>query len=325
MMNVLETSFGALADYSDLMTYDSGAPKSCRLNDENRLQTSVGEIIPQYRMAELGERQKKDRRSLSFFESGRIKSAALDEAMPLKTPLGVFTAEAVSFYEDGALNRLFPLNGQIDGYWSEKNEGALAESLAFDLPVGQFRAKIISLHFYPSGALKSLTLWPGERITIKTPIGPMRIRTGFSLYENGSVRSVEPASGVDLTTPIGLVKAFDAEMVGMNADQNSVQFSPAGKLSSVKTIHTGIRVMVTDQVEKIIEPLETTSLIDISEMRTVPMQIDFAEGTVKVVAQQTHRLDLSNCSLATFERERVIREACASCAGCDGGDSCCQN
>jgi hypothetical protein len=293
MMNVLETSYGALSDYADLMTYDGGAPKSCRLNDENRLQTSVGEIIPQYRMAELGERQKKDRRSLSFFESGRLKSASLDEATPLQTPLGVFNAEAVSFYEDGALNRLFPLNGQIDGYWSEKNEGALAESLAFDLPVGQFRAKIISLHFYPSGALKSLTLWPGERITIKTPIGP--------------------------------VKAFDAEMLGMNADQNSVQFSPAGQLRSVKTIHTGIRVMVADQVEKIIEPFETTSLIDINEMRTVPMQIEFAEGMVKVVAQHTHRFDLSNGSLATFERERVIREACASCAGCDGGDSCCQN
>jgi hypothetical protein len=324
-MNLLETSYGTLSDLSDVMNYDGGALKSCRLNARCRLQTSVGEIIPQYRMAELGERQKKDRRSVSFFESAKIKSASLDQSMPLQTPLGVLYAEAVSFYEDGALNRLFPLNGQIDGYWSEKNEGALAESLAFDLPVGQFRAKIISLHFYPGGALKSLTLWPGERITIKTPVGPMLIRTGFSLYENGLVRSVEPASVAELITPIGPVKAFDAEMIGMNADQNSVQFSPAGKLCSVKTIHTGIRVMVADQVEKTIEPFETTSLIDISEMRTVPMQIDFAEGAVKVVAQHTHHFDLSNCSLSTFERERVIREACASCAGCDGGDSCCQN
>ena len=307
------------------MTYDGGALKSCRLNAECRLQTSVGEIIPQYRMAELGERQKKDRKSVSFFESAKIKSAALDESMPLQTPLGVLKAEAVSFYEGGALKRLFPLNGQIDGYWSERNEGALAESLAFDLPVGQFRAKIISLHFYPGGALKSLTLWPGERITIRTPVGPMLIRTGFSLYEDGAVRSVEPANVVELNSPIGPVKAFDAEMIGMNADQNSVQFSPAGKLCSLKTIHTGIRVMVADRVEKTIEPLETTSLIDISEMRTVPMQIDFAEGAVKVVAQNAHHFDLSNCSLATFERERVIRESCASCAGCDGGDSCCQN
>jgi len=68
----------------------------------------------------------------------------------------------------------------------------------------------------------------------------------------------------------------------MNADQNSVQFSPTGRLISVKTIHTGVRVISADQVETTIEPLETTSLVDISEMRTVPMRIDFTDDTVEV-------------------------------------------
>jgi hypothetical protein len=61
--------------------------------------------------------------------------------------------------------------------------------LDFDLPVGKFSAKTISLHFYRSGALKSLTLWPGQRITIETPVGPVRTRTGFSLHENDSHRT----------------------------------------------------------------------------------------------------------------------------------------
>ena len=325
IMNIMETRYGTLSGISNSMTYPDGSVQSCILEAENRIQTPVGEIIPQYRVAELGERQKKYRSSLGFFENGQIKSASLDRAMPLQTPLGIFEAELVTFYENGAMNRLFPLNGQVDGYWSEKKEGEMAKVFDFDLPVGKFSAKIISLHFYPSGALKSLTLWPGQRITIATPVGPMRVRTGFSLYESGALRSVEPSVVLELATPVGRVKAFDAEMLGMNADQNSIQFSPTGTLTSVKTIHTGLRVISAELVATIIEPLETTSLIDITEMRTVPMQIDFAEGTVKVVAQQTHRLDLSNCSLATFERERVIREACASCAGCDGGDSCCQN
>ena len=60
-------------------------------------------------------------------------------------------------------------------------------------------------------------------------------------------------------------------MLGMNADQNSVQFSQMGSLTSVKTIHTGLQVTAADQVETILEPLETTSLIDMAEMRTVPM------------------------------------------------------
>jgi hypothetical protein len=324
-MDSIETSYGTVSGIADRASYASGALKSCRLTDENHLHTPIGEIIPLYRMAELGERQKKDRRSLGFFESGKIKSAALDQAMPLQTPLGVFKAEAVSFYENGAINRLFPLNGQIDGYWSEKNEGKMAERLDFDLPVGRFSAKIISLHFFPSGALKSLTLWPGERITIRTPTGPMRLRTGFSLYEDGAVRSVEPSGVEELSTPIGVVQAFDAEMIGMNADLNSVQFSPAGRLSSVKTIHTGLRILVTGREETRIEPFETASLIDDEGLRTVPMQIEFGEGSLTVVAQHTHRFDLAQSSITSFARERVLREACSSCAGCEGGPTCCQN
>lgn len=325
MITMLETRYGTLSGISNSMTYPDGSVQSCILEAENRIQTPVGEIIPQYRMAELGERQKKYRSSLGFFENGQIKTASLDHAMPLRTPLGVFEAELVTFYENGAMNRLFPLNGQVDGYWSEKKEGELATVLDFDLPVGKFSAKIISLHFYRSGALKSLTLWPGQRITITTPVGPMRIRTGFSLYEDGSLRSVEPSVAVELDTPVGRVKAFDAEMLGMNADQNSIQFNPAGSLISLKTIHTGLRVISAAQVETIVEPLETTSLIDISEMRTVPMQIDFSESTVRVVAKNTYSFDLATHTLETFDRAKVIRESCSSCAGCDGGESCCQN
>ena len=296
--------------------------QSCILEAENRIQTPVGEIIPQYRVAELGERQKKYRSSLGFFENGQIKSASLDRAMPLQTPLVLFAAELVTFYENGVMNRLFPLNGQVDGYWSEKKEGEMAKVFDFDLPVGKFSAKIISLHFYRSGALKSLTLWPGQRITIETPVGPMRVRTGFSLHEDGALRSVEPFLPVDLATPVGRVKAFDAEMLGMNADQNSIQFSPTGTLTSVKTIHTGLLVTSAARVTTIIEPLETTSLIDITEMRTVPMQISFTESMVTVIAKDTHRFDRANHTFETFEREQVIRESCSSCSGCDGGDSC---
>ena len=325
MMTTLETRYGSLEGISNSATFPDGSVQSCMLEAENLIHTPVGDIIPQYRTAELGERQKKHRCSLDFFENGQIKSASLDRAMPLQTPIGVFKAELVTFYANGAMNRLFPLNGLVDGYWSEKNEGELAEVLNFDLPVGKFSAKIINMHFYPSGALKSLTLWPGQRISIKTPVGPMRIRTGFSLHEDGSLRSAEPAVAVDLSTPIGWVKAYDAEMLGMNADRSSIQFSPTGSLNSVKTIHTGIRVISSNQVETTLEPVETTSLIDITEMRTIPMQIDFAESTVRVVSKDTQSFDVSTHLFVTFDRAQVIREACSSCSGCDGGDSCCKN
>ena len=125
--------------------------------------------------------------------------------------------------------------------------------------------------------------------------------------------------------PVGLVKAFDAEMIGMSADLNSIQFTPTGLLGSVKTIHTGLRVKTADGAETLIEPFETISRIDDEGKRTVPMQIDFGAGTVKVVAQHTHVFYLARHSIATFVRERVIREACSSCSGCEGGEGCCQN
>ncbi|MDQ8204147.1 hypothetical protein [Pelagicoccus sp. SDUM812003] len=331
-METLETSFGTLSGIANFMAYGDGSLKSCILNKENRIQSAAGELIPQYRAAELGQRQKKYRSSLDFYRNGAIKSAALQEAMPLATPLGTFKAELVTFYDDGSINRLFPLNGQIDGYWSEQQEGALAETLDFDLPVGKFRAKIISLAFYRSGALKSVTLWPGQRITIDTPAGAMDARTGFSLFESGALRSVEPARPIELATPIGLIKAYDEEMLGMNADQNSVQFAEDGSLRSLKTIHTGLRVRLPEAVgEMTIEPLEAASYIDVTDTRTVPMRIDFESERIVVEAARTYRFELSETRIATFERARVIRESCCGgcsegpCDGCEGGDACCRS
>ncbi|QYY37062.1 hypothetical protein [Ruficoccus sp. ZRK36] len=318
MTHTLDTAYGKLEGITSTLTYKDGSLKSCMLNAENRVQTPVGEVIPQYKMAEYGERQKKQRGSLAFYPGGQLKSVSLDSSSVVQTPIGPLEAEYITFYEDGSLNRLFPLNGQVDGFWTEQMEAEMAEVQDFDLPVGKFSAKVISVGFYPGGSLRSLTLWPGQRILLETPVGAMRVRTGFSLYEDGQVRSVEPASPVELATPIGLVKAFDPEMVGMNADQNSVQFSPDGLLSSVKTIHTGIRVVKPGEPELRIEPLEAASLIEMTAMRTVPMQIDFGTDTVHIVAAQEYDFDLKSVKVETFEREHVIRESCGSCNGCEG-------
>ena len=41
----------------------------------------------------------------------------------------VRTAEQVSFYESGALKRIFPLNGTLSGYWTQEDEAKLATPL----------------------------------------------------------------------------------------------------------------------------------------------------------------------------------------------------
>ncbi|WP_255334335.1 hypothetical protein [Methanosarcina sp. KYL-1] len=46
-----------------------------------------------------------------------------------------------------------------------------------------------------------------ERITIDTPAGKMPVRTGFKLYEDGSIESVEPEEPVPVKTPLGSINA----------------------------------------------------------------------------------------------------------------------
>lgn len=303
-------------------TYPSGALKSCIVNQPNMIETAVGDLVPQFSNPEFGERQKKYRSSVDFFENGQIKSIALDQQTLLKTTIGNIKAELVTFYEDGAINRIFPLNGKIDGFWSEANERSMAESFDLELPVGRFSAKVIGIHFYRSGRLKSLTIWPGQRLTLATPLGSIDCRAGFSLYENGSVRSLEPMFPIELPTPVGLIRVFDPEIIGMHADVNSVQFNESGELSSVKTIHTGVRAIGNDCSELVFEPFDSESFIDPSKLRTVPMTVEFSEKYVRIVLREPRELAYSDFRFETFERARVLRD---TCEGCPGDETCCQN
>lgn len=321
-MKTYTTNYGELKGITSSSSYSGGALKSCMVNQKNILVTPIGELIPQYSPAEFGERQKKHRSSIDFFENGQIKSAALDKQTLLKTPIGEINAELVTFYKDGNINRVFPLNGLIDGFWSEANEREIAEVLEFKLPIGLIKAKVIAIHFYPSGALKSLTLWPGEGMSLETPLGPIDCRAGVSLHEDGSLRSVEPASPVELPTPVGLVKAFDPEIIGMHADNNSVQFSPEGQLTAVTTIHTGIHVVGPNGQEIDIEPYEAPSHIDPEQLRTVPMKISFTAESVHIEARKSYDFSLSEYQFAQYNHKRVVK---ALCAGCPGDDTCCQN
>jgi antitoxin component YwqK of YwqJK toxin-antitoxin module len=321
-MKTQMTNYGELKGITSSLNYSSGALKSCMVNQKNTLITAIGELVPQYSPAEFGERQKKHRSSIDFFENGQIKSAALDKQTLLKTPIGAVKAELVTFYKDGNINRIFPLNGLIDGFWSEANERDIAEVLEFNLPIGLIKAKVIAIHFYPSGTLKSLTLWPGEGMKLDTALGSIACRAGVSLYEDGTLRSVEPASPVELPTPVGLIKAYDPEIIGMHADQNSVQFSPEGLLTGITTIHTGIHVVGPDGKEIDIESYEAPSHIDPEQLRTVPMKMIFTAESVHIEARESYDFSLSENQFATFNHKRVVK---AVCKDCPGDETCCQN
>jgi len=298
--------------------YSNGQIEDCKVQEKNVIHTQCGDLIPRYSSPGI---RSKELKSISFYESGAVRSIALEEQTPIQTPLGLFPAELVTFYENGRLDSIFPLNGQIGFGWSEREEMALAEAVEFEFPFGSFSAKPIGLRFYESGELRSLILWPGEVIRVNTALGDIPVRTGFKLYESGALASVEPAYPVAVETPIGSIAAFDVAAVGIDADLNSLRFDEAGALTRLATSGdlvvndrtTGKRTMYSSQLKP-----------GLTEDKYVKMPLIIAFAGDEVTIDDGLRCDtylLQNCSFLVLpdfnKKEMDCVGDCDGCTGCD--------
>ena len=84
--------------------------------------------------------------------------------------------------------------------------------------------------FYKSGDIRSITLFPNEVINVSTKYGDIGVKNGFSLYESGLLKSIEPAVPTIIKTPIGDITAYDVNSIGINADSNSIEFDEEGRI-----------------------------------------------------------------------------------------------
>ncbi len=310
---MLTVEMSGIKGITRFTTYDNGGLKECKLADYNLISTKYGDLVPQY--GNPGVR-KKQLKVLSFYKSGKLKSISLEQQTEISTPIGIFPVELVTFFEDGSINSLFPLNGQISGFWSEEEEGALAQEFDFTFPFGNFSAKINGLRFYREGKVRSLILWPGERITIDTPAGKMPVRIGFKLYEDGSIESVEPAEPVPVKTPIGSINAYDANAIGIDADKNSLGFDRNGKLTSLATFDI-ITAKKSDGETKITFPKLKPGLME--EYEKVPIKLHFSGDTVTI--DDGSRADEYRTSESTFKimpGDYTETKTCGDCSSCKG-------
>lgn len=213
--------------------HPDGSPAEVLLEERVELSTPAGVLVPQY---EPEDPRRQRVQPVELHPGGGLKAVSLQEKAVIETPVGPMAAERVTFHPGGQLRRVFPLDGKISAYWSVENETALAGPQHMETPLGVVSARIISVHFFPSGALRSVTLWPGERATIATPQGPASVSVGFSFHESGALRSFEPDAPFEAKTPIGTVLAFDTDPEGgMAADLNSLQFDEAGNVTALTT------------------------------------------------------------------------------------------
>lgn len=300
-MTSFSTVYGELEGVEFRTLYSNGKLDGCLVSCANTLKTPYGDLVPQYQAEDMGRRPVKP---LYFYKSGAIKSVALQEQAILTTSVGAVPAELVTFHESGSVKRIFPLDGRLSGFWTSKNEYELARELTIETPVGPLTAKFIGLQFYESGSLKSLTLWPGEFLSVPAPQGDIRIRTGIAFYEDGSIRSLEPAGVVQVETPAGTMTAYDNEPAGIHGDVNSLQFAPDGSIESLKTISE--EIVVTDEAgnEFRFAPGLKDNPCGIEKKVAVPLKVRFSGGRVIFDdSQQSYSMQQFSVSAVPFDRK----------------------
>lgn len=310
-MTDFKTIYGELRGVEFRTLYSNGKTDGCLVREENILSTPYGDLIPQYEAEDMGRRQLKP---FYFYKSGSIKSVPLQSQTLVRTPVGGIPAELVTFYESGALKRIFPLDGKLSGFWTSKNEFALAEEVTVESPLGSLRAKFIAIQFYESGALKSLTLWPGEFLTISTPAGQIRVRTGIAFYENGAIRSLEPAGIVKVETPVGTLTAYDNDPQGIHGDLNSLEFSPEGGVMALKTVSE--EITVTDQLGNscLFAPWLKDNPCGHERKVVVPLKVRFSKGRI-IFDERQESFNMAQCRVEIRPFDRKAGDPAYSCAG----------
>ncbi len=286
----IETPYGTLLDICAPGYHKNKQLESCIVRQKCTLHTHYGDFIPQYHYDNV---RRKHIPSAVFYADGTLKNISLDEITPVKTPLGIFPAEFIVFHPNGTLKKIFPLNGKLSAYWSEEMEMNLARPFKFNFPFAAFVKRIISLTFYPDRSLKSLTLFPGETITLTTTFGTFLVKTGFSLYPDGTLKSIEPAKPAKVLTPIGEIEAFDPLSIGIHADTNSLEFTENHHLKKLKTLNK-IDVF-NDKGDKIdtFTPLKKRSALDDDIYFYVPLALEFQDDCLQIKHSLPHSYKLS--------------------------------
>ena len=247
------------------------------------LETSAGILVPRY---SLDEQSRRKEAPIKFYKSGELKSVPLQEAVEIESPAGPVKAELVTFYKSGAIRRLFPLDGKISGYWTEENEYKLAEVIDIPTPMGTISVKPIYIQFYESGELESVAFWPRERTIINSPAGRTKIRKGISFYQNGGVKSFEPAREFRAQSPIGVLTVYDPDPNGLNAESGAIAFYENGEIQSLVTSSSQVSIKKDGRLLKTFSPVIITSYCDESSFFVSPLKIIFEEDCLIFVSNR---------------------------------------
>jgi hypothetical protein len=301
-METIETKYGLLNDAIIASYYSTGEPESYKIEEESTLDILGYKFTPLYGFF---DDRRKEFPSVKVYKSENIKSIGLNESTFIETKIGAFEVEKITFYEEGQINRLFLLDGKLSGYWSEEDEYKLAKVYKFDFVFAKFESKVNSLNFYKSGELKSLTLWPKDRVELS--IGSYNIigRIGFSLYESGKLKSCEPFRPTAINTPIGNVDAYDINAIGIHGDTNSLNFNEDISIKSLITSTNTITVK-TPNGDNIFHSPKKVRLYSNSEvMDTITLTLEFRDNLIIIDGEYEYDLHENKFEIKNFGEKQL--------------------
>ncbi len=314
-MKDIETKYGKLQGVIDTVYYSSGKLRSARFDSLNKISILDSEYIPQYGDIET---RTKFREAMAFYESGNIKSIYLNEISKVNTSLGEIEAEFITFYDTGEIHRIFPLYGQVSGFWSEEDEMKLAKKNQFDIGDIHIDNKISSYCFYKSGKIKSITLWKDEIIIAKVNKKNIAVRIGASFYETGEIKTMEPYIPTRIKTKLGVIIAYDNQPIGIHGDNNSLKLDKKGRVEGITTPSTSIHITDKEGNTEVVGPKLVRSQIDIEQLAVLPISITINKEEIKIIRGRDNRRFRIEDS--KFETEEVkfenISDPCSRCAGC---------
>lgn len=310
-MDTLDTRYGTLQGVSSAVLYDEGCVKKCTVSTFQEIRTPAGVFVPRY--TDDGTRRKYIH-SLSFYKSGHVESMELQEQQDVQTSLGAIPAEHIVLYESGKIKRVFPLNGRITGYWEEEDEYKLAPVLELRVSFGTFKQKVIAISFYEDGTLQSITFWPQDFLHVPTSLGTIETRTGISFYPQGEIKSLEPRHPTPVDTPIGIITAWNSNVLGLHGERNSLCFYQGGSIQSLLTSTDRITIRDTQGGQWVVQPGTRDSLCDEHAVEIVPLPIEFSHHMVRFNASAEHEYDIVQHTFTIAHGPLHMRAAAAACA-----------
>ncbi|MDD3570990.1 MAG: hypothetical protein PHY44_07815, partial [Lachnospiraceae bacterium] len=230
-------------------------------------------------------------------------------------------AELVTFYENGAIHRLFPLFGQISGFWSEEEEKKLAKNIIIDTPMVHVENKISCICFYISGGIKSVSLYSGETVTVVNNEVEYKARIGISFYESGQIKSLEPSIHNVVKTPIGVIFAYNNDPMGIHGDDNSLKFNEDGSIKKVVTVASYIEIKDKNGKITEVKAMKKPSMLELDKYVIVPISIEFCEEKIEVTdsdkCKKCYAYADYNISSA-YNEGYQFENTCTDCSACSG-------